>query len=131
MGSINSRPLTTHGFSIRFYTENIFKYKIEIMKEKDYNNFKLDCLIVNTCYEQGSPDAESVIEVSNLVNKRAIELKLSSHVLYNKQNTSEFNDFFVAFRMRLLIIVKYDESCKNEIFIEYKTKDRKKTVSKE
>jgi len=103
---------------VRFFIENIFLIKFSKLKEKNYSNFKLDILIINTYNDSLILNKEEINKIINSIEsnkKKSSELKFTCESLNKKQSTTEFNDFFIVFRMRFLIIIKFDETGKNVI----------------
>jgi hypothetical protein len=109
--------LNYRAFTLRFYTENIFKIKIQKTREKDYSNFKNDILIINTIENTIDDDTKlNTLKYIEDLKKFSNDSKLQCEVIYKKQTSTEFSDFFLAYRMKLLIIVKLDETNKNVSF---------------
>ena len=82
--------------------------KISKVKEKDYWNFRIDVLIINTV--QNNLEIKSdVINFMKDIQKTANEEKLKHEILFHEQISTEFMDYFLIFRMKLLIIVMADD----------------------
>ncbi len=78
------------------------------MKEKDYWNFKIDVLIINNVPNNLEIKSD-VINFMKDIQKTANEDKLKQQILFNEQISTEFMDYFLVFRMKLLIIVMADD----------------------
>lgn len=50
-----------------------------------------------------------VVNFINEIQKTACEEKLNSEVIYKEQNSTDFMDYFMVFRMKLLVIVMADD----------------------
>jgi hypothetical protein len=101
-------PLINRGFSLRFLTENFFRLKITKVKEKDYWNFKLDVLIINTV-DHNLEIKSDVVNFMKEIQKTANEDKLKNEIIYKEQISTEFMDYFLVYRMKLLVIVLADD----------------------
>jgi hypothetical protein len=78
------------------------------VKEKDYWNFKIDVLIINNVPNNLEIKSD-VINFMKDIQKTANEDKLKQQILFNEQISTEFMDYFLVFRMKLLIIVMADD----------------------
>ncbi len=78
------------------------------MKEKDFRNFKTDVVIVNTIKDESDIKMEVVAYMNELL-KVASEEKLRSELIYKEQKTTEFMDYFLVYRMKLLVIISADD----------------------
>lgn len=107
-------PFNYRAFTLRFYTENIFKLKIQKTREKDYSNFKIDILLLNNV-EEGVEDLikQNSLKYIEDLKKISNDCKLKWEVISKKQSSTDFSDFFLAYRMKLMIVIKLDDTHKN------------------
>lgn len=107
-------PFNYRAFTLRFYTENIFKIKIQKTREKDYSNFKIDILLLNNI-EDGVEDLikQNSLKYIEELKKISNDYKLKCDVIFKKQSSTDFSDFFLAYRMKLMIVIKLDDTNKN------------------
>lgn len=107
-------PFNYRAFTLRFYTENIFKIKIQKTREKDYSNFKIDILLLNNI-EEGVEDLikQNSLKYIDDLKKISNDCKLKWEVISKKQSSTDFSDFFLAYRMKLMIVIKLDDTHKN------------------
>ncbi len=132
--NLESPPFNYCGFSLRYYTTNILKVKITKYKEKDFLNLKNDIVIITTLNQKSDESSdkssdkrsdeisdeisdERSDEISYLkpihsymdeIKKTCTERNIICENIYKPQTCLDFNDYFLNYRMLLLVIIKLD-----------------------
>lgn len=89
------------GLSAEFYLDRINQLISKKSQKKIYN---LDFLLITT--EQNSFDISSIIKTTAL---KAEDANLTCSYLLQPQTCLDYNEYYKIFKMKCLVVVKYDE----------------------
>lgn len=95
------------------------------VKEKDDDNYKYDLLVITT---EEDTQENDITKFMKKIEKKSEENKMLTEIIQRPQIVTEYSDYFLVFRMKMLIVVKKDRNT-DKIIMECKFRDQKKIIS--
>lgn len=100
--------IVNQGIAVQYYIDRLAK----INTSRDEKVFKREIVVIT------SEEIDEIIaEAMKEIKIKAQEQKISCEVLRKKQTCTDFQEYFSAFKMKAMIILRYDDSKKVNFLI--------------